>query len=207
MTTSLRGRRGRFVILGVVRPVLTVTVLVVAYYTLPFGRRLDGGNLVFLVAGLAVVAAVVVWEVRAIVRSPYPLMQGVQALALVVPMFLIVFANAYFVLEYGHPGTFSTSLTKTDALYFVVTVFATVGFGDITAVAQGARILVTVQMIGDLLVVGLVLRVIVTAVERGRDRTVHTGRDPAERSPAAPRTKSYGGNHDRDRDRRSWDDR
>jgi voltage-gated potassium channel len=37
-------------------------------------------------------------------------------------------------------------MTHTDALYFTVTVFATVGFGDITARTDTARLLVTVQI-------------------------------------------------------------
>ena len=37
-------------------------------------------------------------------------------------------------------GTFTEPLTRTDAQYFTVTIFATVGFGDITAVTQTARV-------------------------------------------------------------------
>ena len=57
---------------------------------------------------------------------------------------------------------------RTDSLYFTVTVFATVGFGDITATSQVARIVVIAQMILDLLVLGLVVKVFVGAVEIGR---------------------------------------
>ncbi|NKQ52323.1 two pore domain potassium channel family protein [Amycolatopsis sp. K13G38] len=165
-----RRRRVRFLLLGVVRPLLTVALLVAAYYVLPVGQRLDGGGMALLIGGLALVALLVVWEVRNILRSTYPLLQGVQALALVVPLFLLVFADVYHVLAVTQPGSFTAVLTKTDALYFVVTVFATVGFGDIAAVTATARILVTLQMVGDLIVVGLVLRVIVTAVQRRRDQ-------------------------------------
>jgi voltage-gated potassium channel len=67
------------------------------------------------------------------------------------------------------PANFNTpTLTRTDTLYFTVTIFATVGFGDITATSQTARLLVTTQMILDLLVLGLGIRVILGAVQRGR---------------------------------------
>lgn len=66
-------------------------------------------------------------------------------------------------------------MTRTDALYFTVTVFTTVGFGDITATSQLTRRLVTIQMILDLLIVGLGIRVLLSAVERGRQRQ---GPDP-----------------------------
>jgi hypothetical protein len=61
-------------------------------------------------------------------------------------------------------------LTRTDALYFTVTVFSTVGFGDITAKTETARLVVTGQMIADLVILGLAIKIIVGAVRRGRQR-------------------------------------
>jgi len=55
-----------------------------------------------------------------------------------------------------------------------------VGFGDITATSQAARLVVTVQMILDLLVLGLGIRVFIGAVQLAREE--HP--DPA--GPAAP---------------------
>jgi voltage-gated potassium channel len=79
------------------------------------------------------------------------------------------------------PTNFSIhSLTRTDSLYFTVTTFSTVGYGDITATSQAARLLVTVQMILDLLALGLGIRVFIGAVQLARQ--AHP--DPA--SPAAP---------------------
>jgi voltage-gated potassium channel len=161
-------KRWRFLWLAVVRPAITVAALVVLYYYLPVDKTLDVWGTLFLVAGLSLVVAVIVWQVRLIALSPYPALQGVQALAIVVPLFLLVFANVYYIMEHDLPGSFSKHLTRTDSLYFVVTVFATVGFGDITAVTQVARVLVTLQMVADLLVLGVVLRVIVAAVQQRR---------------------------------------
>ncbi|MFI5610952.1 potassium channel family protein [Amycolatopsis sp. NPDC051903] len=166
---SGRGARGSVALL-VVRPVLTVATLVAVYYLLPVDRPVDGWTVVGLVAGVGLVVGLVVGEIRAILRAKYPALQGVQALALIVPLFLLVFANAYYVLQHNVPQSFDAPLTRTDALYFVVTVFATVGFGDIVAVTQTARVLVTVQMLGDLLVIGVALRVIVVAVQHSRQR-------------------------------------
>jgi Ion channel len=53
-------------------------------------------------------------------------------------------------------------------LYFTVTVFATVGFGDITATTEGARVVVTGQMIAGIVIVGIGARIIVDAVKHGR---------------------------------------
>ena len=77
-------------------------------------------------------------------------------------------------------GTFSQPMTRTDALYFTVTVFSTVGFGDITAVTEAARVLVTGQMIAGIVIVGLGARIIVDAVKRGQQR------QPMQAGDAAP---------------------
>jgi hypothetical protein len=55
---------------------------------------------------------------------------------------------------------FGQQLTHVSALYFAVTVFSTVGFGDITAKTDAARLAVTAQMICDLAVVAVVVRLI-----------------------------------------------
>jgi hypothetical protein len=61
-------------------------------------------------------------------------------------------------------------LARTDSLYFTMTVFATVGFGDISATSEVARIAVMAQMILDLLVLGLLVKVFLNAVELGREQ-------------------------------------
>ena len=66
------------------------------------------------------------------------------------------------------PSAFTEPLSRTDTLYFVITVFATVGFGDISPVSAAARVLASVQMIGDVVLIGLLVRAMLTAVERGR---------------------------------------
>jgi len=95
-------------------------------------------------------------------------------------LFLLLFASAYFVMEKGSPASFTHPLTRTDALYFVVTTFSTVGYGDITPVSQTARIVVTVQMLLDLLALGLGIRAFVGAVQLARQSR------PAAAEPAAP---------------------
>jgi hypothetical protein len=78
-----------------------------------------------------------------------------------VPLFLLLFASTYFTIAATNPANFSTHpLTRTDALYFTVTTFSTAGFVDITPVSQSARLVVTAQMLLDLLALGLGIRVL-----------------------------------------------
>ena len=51
------------------------------------------------------------------------------------------------------------------------TTFSTVGYGNITPVSQGARLVVTARIILDPLVLGLGIRVFVGAVQLGRQQT------------------------------------
>ncbi|ASR36069.1 hypothetical protein BAY61_14845 [Prauserella marina] len=159
-----------FLLLAIARPVLTVAVLVVGYYLLPSEARSGAVNVLLLVAELAVVVLLLGVQVRLILRSRHPTMQGVQALALIIALFLLAFAHGYYLLAMNARGSFSADLSKTDAVYFAMTVFATVGFGDIVPASQEARVVVTFQMVGNLLILGLVLKVIVSAVDRVRQR-------------------------------------
>ena len=123
-----------------------------------------------LVVGLVLFIGLVAFQVRSIVRSRFPALRAIEALATSIPLFLLLFASVYVVMATISASNFSEPLTHTDALYFTVTVFSTVGFGDITAKSEAARLVVTSQMIADLLIIGLGLRVIVGAVTRSRQQ-------------------------------------
>ena len=102
-------------------------------------------------------------------------MRAVEALAFTIPFFLILFATAYFLMARAQPTNFTEPLTRTDSLYFTVTVFSTVGFGDITAKSEATRLIVTVQMLLDLVVVGVVVQTMLNAVKRGQQRLAIPG--------------------------------
>lgn len=170
---SSRPSRSLMVLVGL-RATLTAALLVAAYFVLPLSARPDAVTLVLLVAGLVAIGVLIVWQTRAIVRARHPGLRAVETLALVIPAFLLLFAAGYFLASQARPESFSEPLTRIDALYFTITVFATVGFGDITPVSQGTRLVVTVQMLADLLVVGFVLQAILGAARRGIARVRNT---------------------------------
>jgi voltage-gated potassium channel len=174
------GRPGRQPLLrGILRTLLTPTVVLLLYFVLPLNREFSAGTLTALGAGVLAMGLLVVWQVRAILRSPHPALRALEAVALSLTLFLLLFAGTYAVLSGTDPGAFTEPLSRVDGLYFVITVFATVGFGDISAVSPVARVLVTVQMVGDLVLIGLVLRVFLTAVDRGRRRAAEREHTPS----------------------------
>jgi voltage-gated potassium channel len=162
-------RRRRLVGLGLLRSLATTVVLAALYYLLPLDHIKNVP--LTLVAGMLILLAAAVWQVRAIIRARYPALRAVEALAVIVPLFLLLFASAYFTMAGTNPANFHPhSLTRTDALYFTVTTFSTVGFGDITAASQTARLVVTAQILLDLLLLGLGIRVFVGAVQLARQQ-------------------------------------
>jgi voltage-gated potassium channel len=156
---------------GLLRALGATTALIALYFLGPIDHIQGVPVGVSLAVGLLVLVGVTIWQIRAITRATYPGVRAIEALATAVPLFLLLFAASYFLLERADPANFSThALTRTDAVYFTVTIFATVGFGDISATSRTARLLVSAQTILDLLVLGLGIRVFLGAVERGRQR-------------------------------------
>ncbi|WP_405526338.1 potassium channel family protein [Streptomyces canus] len=165
---SRPGRRAS--LLAVARSIGMATGLIVAYYLLPMDESFDAGTIAGLVLGLLALTALFLWQIRAIARSRYPQLRAVESLAALVTLFALLFATSYFLLERATPGSFTEPLTRTDALYFTLTVISTVGFGDITAHTETARVMTMIQMVGGLLLVGVAARVVVKAVETGQRR-------------------------------------
>ena len=163
-------KRRRLIIRAVLRGVATTTVLVVLYYLLPLDRPWDTDTAVRLLIGLLVFAGLMVWQVRAIIGARYPGLRAAEALGVIIPLYLLLFASTYFVMERASAANFTEPLTRTDALYFSVTVFTTVGFGDIAAKSETARIALIVQMLADLALLGAGARVLLGAVRRGQQR-------------------------------------
>ena len=168
-------KRRRLIVRAVLRGLVVTTVLVVLYYLLPLDRPLDTGTVVRLLIGLLVFVGVTVWQVRAITGARFPGLRAAQALGLIIPLYLLLFASTYYLMERASAANFTQPLTRTDALYFSVTVFTTVGFGDIAAKSETARVVLIVQMLADLALLGAGARVLLGAVRRGQQRRAGTG--------------------------------
>jgi len=173
----------RLATLLVARSLVVAVLLFVGYYVLPMDRP-ERSGLVVLIVGLLALGLVLLWQVRAIMGSPFPRLRAFETLTIGIPLLLIVFASAYYLIQNADANAFTASLSKTDALYFTITVFSTVGFGDITAKSELARILVSIQMMFDLAVFGLVAKLIFGAVEVAMRRRAPTAQ-PDGQGPSA----------------------
>jgi len=183
---------------GALRTVCSTVALLVVYASLPYDRPTTGA-LVMLAVGLVALAVVLVWQVRSVTHSPYPMLRAVESFLTAAMLFVVVFAGGYVALSTTDPTSFSEPLNRVDGIYFTMTVLATVGFGDIVPVSGTTRVVATVQMVCGLAFVGLVGREFLAAVGRADRRAT---------SPAAAQTPPTGntptrplpGSHDDARD-------
>jgi hypothetical protein len=164
------GRRRRLVLQAAARVVVTMAGLVLLYFLLPMDKERDASPLLLLTLALLVVVGLMALQVRGILQSPLPGLRAVEALAASIPLLALSFATTYFLMSEANAEAFTEPLTRTDALYFAITVFSTVGFGDIAAVTETARIIVTVHMVVNFVLVGIGIRIVVGAVQIGQQR-------------------------------------
>jgi voltage-gated potassium channel len=154
-------------LLVLLRVTLSASLLFTAYYLIPTKSAGEGSDAPWLILELCVFGVVVGIQVPAIVKAKHPVLRAVEALAVLVPLYLLIFARIYLSNSLTDPSAFTQPLDNTAALYFTVTVFSTVGFGDIVAHTNSMRLLVTLQMLLNLLLLGLVIRLITSAARRG----------------------------------------
>jgi voltage-gated potassium channel len=184
-----RARR-RLVTLSLLRSAASVTLLVVVYYKAPLDASLDTASWIEFGVALLAFAVMIAWQVRAIISSDLPRLRAIQAVAVGLPLLLLMFASAYIVIAGNQPDAFTEALSRTDSLYFTVTVFATVGFGDIAPKTELARVVTTIQMLLGVIVVGLIAKIFLSAVQvavrRRGEISADTAGPPAVDGAEAP---------------------
>jgi voltage-gated potassium channel len=163
-------QRRRQLAATLVRPVIVGVALMALYFVLPLDRPLNAGTALILTVAFVVLVIVVVVELRHVVNSQYPRLRAIGAVAVSVPLFVVNFAAVYFLIAHAHPSSFTEHLDRVDALYYTVTVFSTVGFGDIAPRTEPARVVTMFQMLGDLVLLGVYGKLLLGAVTLGLER-------------------------------------
>lgn len=175
-------QRRKFLVRAALRPLLTATGLLLLYYLLPLEGPYRAGTVAVLAIGVLLVFGLVAWQTRAITQSRYPRLKGVETLVAAFFLFIVLFAAAYDLMDATQSQAFTQTMNRTDALYYTMTVFSTVGFGDIAPRSESARVVTMVQMLGDLLLLGVAVRVILGAVQVGLRRFAR-GMAPGDDAP------------------------
>ncbi|WP_454050637.1 potassium channel family protein [Cellulomonas sp. Marseille-Q8402] len=186
----LPGRRAR--LRAALRTVGSAALLLAVYLSRSADRP-TALTLALLSAGLVLLVLLLGWQVRSVVRSPYPVLRAIEAFVTATVLFVVLFATVYSALSGADPGAFTQDLSQVDALYFTVTVLATVGFGDIAPVSTVARLVVTLQMVCGFAFAALVGREFLAAIRRAQDGGAQDGGaqeqggDPPDAAPPVSR--------------------
>jgi len=173
---------------ALVRSLLSATLMIVVYYQAPLDRPITAWLVVWLILGVVALAGALAWQLLTIMKSDTPRLRAVETIAIGLPFLLLFYASMYALLSFNQPASFTQKLGRTDALYFTMTVFSTIGFGDIAPVTEVARIVTMTQMVAGLIAVGVVARLVVGAVKRADERiSAQTPREAADprRRPAS----------------------
>ena len=174
--------------LNVLRLLCIAALLTVGYYLLPGHGRLTALSwTAVFVPGIVVLAVLLLFLVGGLLRTgPDVRLQSLFVLLLVTVFF---FAEAFYLLA-RMPGQVVELRTKTDALYFTLTTLSTVGYGDVHAVGQLARVAVIVQIVFDLSFLGTAVAVASGII---RTRAARLGPQHSETpSVTAPRPGAAG---------------
>jgi hypothetical protein len=181
-----RRQQQRLALRSAMRIVSSTVVLVLLYALLPAASNSSARTLIQLLIGLAVFLGMLAWQVIKILDAEHPEVRAVETLALAVPVLIVVFAFTYLSLSHAKTSNFSESLDHVGAVYFTVTVISTVGFGDIVARTDIARILVCTQILLDLwLIVGIARTVVFAARVGVRRREAGRAGVPEQRPDGA----------------------
>ena len=153
------------------RTTFTLVLLTACYYLVPldspFQDAASGARWVGCLLAFGGFALVLRAQLRS-ARTERSLRSTAEAVLAALYLLILVFALTYHQLALRAPEQFEGIHNQTDALYFTVSIISTVGFGDVTATGTAARAVVTVQMLLDLVVLGLGIQVILGAVKRGK---------------------------------------
>jgi voltage-gated potassium channel len=162
---------------------LACGLAVFMYFVVPASPRLPADAIVLrvlaAVAALALLALGIVSQVRLTVQ--HGLDRRVDGLVVSLVIVVLAFALGFYLLNAQDPEQLDGLATRVDALYFTMSTLTTVGFGDVHATGQAARIMVVIQMAFNLVFVATA-----AAVLSARVRAAATKRVESRLAPPKP---------------------
>lgn len=158
--------RNRLIAKTVLTSAAVLGLLVLAYSLTPGYRSSSNSVALRMTAAIVIVALATVLALRSVSRADYPVLRAVETVVLLVGLLLVGFAGVYLRASAYDATSFSEPLDHTGALYFALTSATTVGFGDIAPRSNPARIAAMVQMVCNVVVIGVVTRLVIGTAQR-----------------------------------------
>lgn len=156
---------------------LGILVLVLAFYFMvPVSADARGGPVARGILAFLVLAVLITGMVLQLRMHVLDVDRRIDGLVIAVLITMTVFALAFYVLELRRPDEIAELETRVDSLYFTLSTMLTVGFGDVHAKGQIARVMVLIQMVFNTVFVATAAALMTTRIRRVA----------AERSAATP---------------------
>ncbi len=166
---------------------LVLLLMSVAYARTP-PAALDIGDVLIAAALVLAAVGVLVWlfvvGLRTVPGARRPLLWSVSLLLVLLTAIILLFAYVYLSMQTRDPGAVPGIETHLDAVYFTVTMLATVGFGDISPASQGARAVATFQMLLNLVLIGAIVRIGVSVGKQATEQRLRAGTLPLPKAAA-----------------------
>ncbi|NQU37321.1 MAG: two pore domain potassium channel family protein [Actinobacteria bacterium] len=153
-------------LLGAAIPSIIILVAFSAAPTFAGGTavQLLVGESIFIVFWLALVFPLYLnRQIRRIATSDHPQATWLEALTVLGTLFLAIFAHIYRVIGGADGGSFTEPMDMLNSYYYSLTVLSTLGLGDIAPITTNAKIFTMAQIICDIALIGLVLKVLSSA--------------------------------------------
>lgn len=129
--------------------------LLVLYFVVPASPRLPASAIVARGAVTLLSLALLAWLVtrQLLLQVDEGTDRRIDGLVTSVVAVVVSFSLTFYLLSERQPPQVAGLHTRVDALYFTMTTLTTVGYGDVHATGQTARVLVLVQMVFNLVFV------------------------------------------------------
>lgn len=168
-----------------------LVLVVILYFVFPVSldERVNFAvQLVITVVVLGLLSLGVVWQVRLQITHPD---RRIDGLIVALMISVLAFGLGFYVMAERTPDQLVGIDTRLDALYFTMTTLLTIGFGDIHAAGQGARALVLVQMVFNVVVITTAASTLTTRIRTQAElRAEELRANPPE--PSARRRRRQG---------------
>lgn len=161
-------RRGLLpaVFFAVLRVAGLFLIIGVLYFLTPLESNVRSYGIVLALLVLSVLYGIYFYfQLRGVRNARHPGVRASEAIVSSAFLFLAMFGLLYTRLSVNDSSAFTEDLTPFSGLYFAVTVFATVGFGDIAPNTVPARSVAMLQMALGLAFLGVVVRVFASAAK------------------------------------------
>jgi voltage-gated potassium channel len=150
----------------VLHNVATLLGALLVYYCFPItGESSPVWQVLLFSVGLGLLVWWIIRELRKQLMAGSNPRVGVHSLITLLYPVVALFALAYYLTARTDPAQFDGLATRTDSLYFTIVTLGTIGYGDVHAVGQFARVLTMIQIAFDLVVIGAFVAVASSRVQ------------------------------------------